>query len=162
MERRPAEGFSIFWWAGYAVLAIWTQKYVPGVDFLAPGLALSLQERSGIFTIILALIWVLLQEGMGNMAFGYAVAFYGLLTLAYLGGRWLFEARSFAFMCLLGGGLGVAHYVLVYSLSGLQGIEWPVGRTIWESVLQAAVFPIVWLIAEHFFPNRMKRDVAPL
>lgn len=158
MQRQPANLLALFWWGTYTIIAIWAQKLVPGVDFLVPGLVLSMQERPGWRTFVLVCFWVLLQEGMGNMAFGYAIMWYGLLALFYLLGQWLFEARSFLFMCLLGLGLGVLHPLLIYSLAILQGISWPVGPTIWEGVAQALTFPAVWLVAKRFLPKRLRPD----
>ena len=53
---------AIFWWGTYTILAVWVQKVVPGVDFLAPGIVLSMQEEAGHRTLWLAFIWILLQE----------------------------------------------------------------------------------------------------
>lgn len=154
--------FAMVWWAGFTVLGIWTQRFVPGVDFLAPGLILSMQEQGGHRTFGLALAWVLLQEGMGSLPFGYGVAWYGFLAIFYIVGRWLFEARSILFMCLLGIGLGFLHVALSYSLTRLANMSVPMDPIILESVAQALLFPIVWLLMDHFFPRRLRQDVRPL
>ncbi|WP_250645569.1 hypothetical protein [Salidesulfovibrio onnuriiensis] len=158
MQRPQANITAIAWWLAYTVAAVWAQKLVPGIDFLAPGLVLSMQERPGWRTLALACFWCLLLEGMGNMAFGYAFIWYGLLALFYLAGQWLFEARSILFMCLLGAGLGVLHPVLIHSLATLQGMAWPLKRVIWEGVAQAASFPVVWLLAKRMLPKRLRQD----
>jgi hypothetical protein len=135
---------------------------VPGVDFLAPGIVLSMQERAGYRTAWLALIWMLLLEGMGNLPFGYGLAWYGLLMAFYIMGRWLFEARSVAFMCLLGIGLGVLHPLLTYSLASLANLTVDMRPLAMEGAVQAVVFPLVWLLADKLFPRTLRQDVKPL
>ncbi len=153
---------AIFWWGTYTILAVWVQKVVPGVDFLAPGIVLSMQEEAGHRTLWLAFIWILLQEGMGNLPFGYGVAWYGLLAMFYIIGRWLFEARSILFMCLIGVGLGVLHPLLTYGLASLGNLTVPLYPSILEGVVQAFVFPVVWVIADRLFPKKLRQDVRPL
>ncbi len=158
MQRQPASFTAFAWWVVYTIAAVWASKLVPGVDFLAPGMVLSMQERLGWRTFVLVCVWVLLLEGMGNMSFGYAILWYGLLALFYLVGQWLFEARSFLFMCLLGIGLGVLHPMLIYALFTLQGMHWPMDMVLWEGVTQAMVFPVVWLLAKRMFPKVLRQD----
>ena len=150
------------WWGGYTVLGVWAQRLVPGVDFLAPGIVLSMQEQGGVRTVWLAVIWILLLEGTGNLPFGYGVAWYGSLIAFYVVGRWLFEARSFLFMCLLGLGLGALHPVLLYFFSSLADLVVPMTSALVEGVIQALVFPLVWLAADNFFPKGLRQDVKPL
>jgi len=159
---RTSNIIALLWWAAYTVVGVWAQKFVPGVDFLAPGIVLSMQEEAGHRTIWLMIIWILLLEGMGNLPFGYGVAWYGLLATFYFVGRWLFEARSILFMCLLGVGLGVLHPLLSYSLSSLGNMTVPIQNTILEGVAQAVVFPVVWVVADKLFPKKLRQDVNPL
>ncbi len=153
---------AILWWGAYTVLGVWGQRFVPGVDFLAPGIVLSMQEQAGPRTVWLTVIWILLLEGMGNLPFGYGVAWYGLLVVFFFVGRWLFEARSFLFMCLLGFGLGVLHPVLLYFLAALGNLVVPLKSAILEGVIQAMIFPLVWAMADKFFPKVLRQDVKPL
>ena len=153
---------AILWWGTYTVLCVWAQRFLPGVDFLAPGIVLSMQEQGGVRTVWLAVIWILLLEGMGNLPFGYGVAWYGLLIVFYVVGRWLFEARSFLFMCLLGLGLGVLHPVLLYFFSTLSNLDVSLTTAAVEGVLQVLIFPLVWVAADKFFPKGLRQDVKPL
>lgn len=153
---------SIFWWAGYTILSVWLQRFVPGVDFLAPGIIICMQEQGGWRTLWLAIVWILLMEGMGNLPFGYGIAWYGLLVIFYFVGRWLFEARSFLFMCLLGIGLGGLHPVLSYSLARLASMSVNWDMVVMEGVVQAVTFPIVWLVVDYLLPRSMRQDVRPL
>lgn len=152
---------AVLWWSAYTVVGIWMQMLVPGVDFLAPGLVLSLQEGGGPVTVLLMLVWVFLQEGMGNLPFGYAIAWYGMLILLYVSGRWLFEARSVSFMCLLGLAMGVLHPLLVDALMSLDSMDSPFHLSMVEGVMQAITFPIVWALAAWLFPKRLKLDDSP-
>lgn len=159
---QPSSLIAILWWAAYTVVGVWIQKFVPGVDFLAPGIVLSMQEEAGHRTVWLAIVWILLQEGMGSLPFGYGVAWYMLLATFYFVGRWLFEARSVLFMCLLGVGLGVLHPLLTYGLASLANLTVSINMLIVEGVIQALIFPIVWMAADRLFPKRLRQDVKPL
>lgn len=99
---------------------------------------------------------------MGNLPFGYGVAWYGLLAVFYIVGRWLFEARSILFMCLLGVGLGVLHPLLMYSLGSLANLKMPFQIAIMEGIVQAATFPVIWMLADRLFPKGLRQDVRPL
>ena len=153
---------ALFWWGGYTVLGVWAHKLVPGVDVFAPGIVLSLQEQPGHRTLGLAAFWILLLEGVGNMPFGFGVAWYVLLFVMFVVGRWLFEGRSFLFMCLLGAGLGALRPALLYSLSSLANLEVDLSAAAVEGLIQAAVFPGVWVLADRFYPKKLRHDVAPL
>jgi hypothetical protein len=153
---------AVLWWGGYTVLGVWAQRFLPGVDFLAPGIVLSMQEHGGARTVWLAAVWILLLEGTGNLPFGYGVAWYGLLASFYVVGRWLFEARSILFMCLLGLGLGILHPLLLYFFSALADLAVPLKSAMVEGVVQALIFPLVWLAADKFFPKGLRQDVRPL
>lgn len=159
---QPSRLRAILWWGTYTILGVWAQKVVPGVDFFAPGIVLSMQEEGGLRTFWLATVWVLLLEGMGSMPFGYGVAWYGLLATFYIVGRWLFEARSVLFMCLLGAALGVLHPLLMYGLGSLANLAVPLRTAAIEGVVQALSFPIVWMLADRLFPTRLRQDVRPL
>lgn len=153
---------TILWWGTYTILGVWVQKVVPGVDFFAPGIVLSMQEEGGFRTLWLTVAWVLLLEGMGNLPFGYGVAWYGLLVTFYIVGRWLFEARSILFMCLLGVGLGVLHPLLMYGLGSLGNLQVPLREAALEGTLQALTFPLIWLLAARLYPKGLRQDVRSL
>jgi len=134
-------------WVLFTVTGIWLQRFVPGVDFLAPGLVICLQDRRPRLAVWLALAWLVLQEGMGSMAFGPGVLWYGFLLVAYLAGRWLFEARNLLFMFIIGASMGLWHVALVQMMGTLQGLEPSMQRVALESIFQAAVFPAQWAAA---------------
>ena len=117
---------------------------MPGVDFLAPGLILSLQEEKPRASLILGLIWLLLQEGTGSLAFGTVVLWYGVLAAIFFLGHWLFEAKNFLFVVILGACLGVLHFGLMSVMTQLQDWRVPAGRVFLESLVQTAVFPVEW------------------
>ena len=137
-------GPRVVFWVAFTLLGLWLQSLMPGVDFLAPGLILSLQEDKPKATAVLAVVWLLLQEGTGSLAFGTVVLWYGVLTGLFFFGHWLFEARNFVFVLLLGGCLGVLHFGLMHVMAQLQDWQVPPGRVLMESLVQAVVFPIQW------------------
>ena len=61
---------NVGWWLCYAFAGITLQALMPGLDFLLPGFILALQERRYPQILAVGACFVLLQEGMGSMAFG--------------------------------------------------------------------------------------------
>ena len=159
----PTSNFlAVIWWTTYTVVGVWAHRTVPGIDFFAPGLILSLQEQSGQRTALLALAWILLIEGMGSLPFGYGLRWYGLLTAMFYSGRWLFESRSILFMGLIGLGLGVLHPTLIWGLASLTNLHANMHQAIIEGGMQVAAFPLIWLVADNLFPKRLRQDARPL
>ncbi len=146
----------IFWWGSFTVVGVWAQYFFPGIDFLAPGILVSLQEERPGVTVWLVLFWILLQEGMGSLFFGSAILLYGTLILAYHIGRNLFDSRSLTLVCFLGGVLGVCHFLFILMILRLENMIFPLERIFLESVAQAVLLPLVWYVAHWFFPQRLK------
>ena len=151
---RPA---NIVFWSLVTLLGVWLQNLVPGVDFLAPGLILAMQEEKWTVPVWLGLVWLFLQEGTGSLAFGTGLLWYGLLAGLFFFGHWLFEARNFLFMFILGLCLGTMHFVLINLMAVLQDWSIPLQRLAMESVLQTLIFPVEWgiiyLIHQHLPEN---------
>jgi len=131
-------------WTVFTLGGLWLQNFMPGVDILAPGLILSLQEEKPGTTVVLGLIWLMIQEGTGSLAFGTMVLWYGVLAALFCFGHWLFEAKNFLFMVIIGACLGILHFGLMAVMTQLQ--DWRVlpGRVLMEGVIQAVVFPVEW------------------
>ncbi len=153
---------AILWWAAYTGIGVWAHRTIPGIDFFAPGIILSLHEQGGKRTALLAAIWILLIEGAGNLPFGYGLAWYGLLVTLFFAGQWLFEPRSILFMIILGAGLGVLHPAVIYGLSSLANLKVALNPLLIEGAMQAVAFPTIWIIADKLFPKRLRQDVRPL
>ena len=149
------------WWLLFTVCGIWGQVLVPGVDFFAPGMAISLRWQKPIVTVVLTLIWVAIQEGAGGLAFGYGILWYftlfGLVTL----GRWLLDPGSFQFQALLGLALGLAHFLLLYLMAVLEQRAFPFTRVLFECLLQMLIYPVSWYLADNLFPERLKHHEEP-
>jgi len=149
------------WWTIFTICGVWGQTLVPGVDFFAPGMAISLRWQRPMATIALTLIWMAIQEGAGGLAFGYGILWYGVLFALLTVGRWLLDPGSMQFQALLGVGLGLAHFFLLYLMAVLEVRAFPVGRVAIECLLQALVYPAVWYLAANLFPEWLKRDEEP-
>lgn len=138
---RPA---SITFWVVFTISGVWLQSWVPGVDFLAPGIILAMQEEKWTVPVWLGLIWLFIQEGTGSLAFGAGLLWYGVLAGLYFFGHWLFEARNVLFMFILGLCLGSMHFLLINIMALLQDWSVPLQRLLFESALQTLVFPVEW------------------
>lgn len=144
-------------WVVFTVSGLWLQSFMPGVDLLAPGLVLSLQEERVRTSILLGLVWLLIQEGTGSLAFGTVLLWYGMLAALFYFGHWLFEAKNFLFMVIIGIALGALHVVLMDIMGQLQNWRIFMGRTFTEGVIQAVVFPVEWGLLYIIF-NRLPHN----
>jgi hypothetical protein len=152
---------AVAWWAAFTVCGIWAQSLVPGVDFFAPGMAVSLRWQKPAATLALALIWTAIQEGAGGLAFGYGILWYFTLFALLTLGRWLLDPGSLQFQALLGLALGIAHFFLLYLMAVLEMRAFPVKRVLLECLLQTCIYPVSWYALEHLFPQRLKRHEEP-
>jgi hypothetical protein len=146
----------IVFWTFFTLCGVWLESVIPGVDFLAPGLILAMQEEAWSVPVWLGLVWLFIQEGTGSLAFGAGLLWYGGLAGLYFFGHWLFEARNFLFMFIVGLCLGVMHFVLVNLMALLLDWTVPVERLLMESVLQALIFPVEWgliYLIHHYLPD---------
>lgn len=146
----------IVFWVVFTLCGLWLESQVPGVDFLAPGLILAMQEEKWTVPVWLGLVWLFLQEGTGSLAFGSSILWYGALAGLYFFGHWLFEARNFLFVFILGVSLGAMHVVLIGIMVLLQDQTVPLDRLLTESVLQALIFPVEWglvYLIHHHLPD---------
>jgi hypothetical protein len=147
----------LLWWALFTMAGVWFQSFVPGVDFLSPGIVICLQERLFVWGGWLALLWILIQEGAGSMAFGSTLLWYGGLLGFYIGLKCYFESGNIVFILLLSALLSVWHFVLSVGLTSLQDLE--VSRTALfnESLLQFIAFPAVWLSGSMLYRKYIAR-----
>ncbi len=146
---------NILWWLFFFVVGIWGQYFLPGVDLLMVGLVISLQEGRVAQTLWLFICLTFIQEGIGTVSFGSSLLWYAMLFVLYFIGRWLFQARNVFFMILLGGIMGLWHYVLVIIMATLQEYKVPHDTLFFESMVQALIFPVFWIVMNEL---RIKRD----
>ena len=138
---------NVGWWLCYAFAGITLQALMPGLDFLLPGFILALQERRYPQILAVGACFVLLQEGMGSMAFGGTLLWYALAAIAFHVGCGLLQGTGFLFVTLFGILLSCAHYVVFALLTTLQDIPWEPSLLFDECVFQALFTPWVWLVA---------------
>ncbi len=134
----------ILWWLLFSPLAILGQTIFSGIDMLVIGLILTLQENRYKDLLWLLPLLVLFQEGVGSREFGAMVLWYFMVIVLFMIGRWLFEVQNLLFILLLFCSLGIAHFVLVYTMAPLQDLAININQLIDESLLQAVLLPPLW------------------
>ncbi|CAM2056725.1 conserved membrane hypothetical protein [Desulfovibrionales bacterium] len=138
------------WWFIFTDIACWLQTLFPGVDFLVVGLVVSLQEGRWQQTIWLSVLWILIQEGSGSLAFGSGLLWYAIVAMLFSAGAWFFETKNFLFTLLFGAYLGVWHYLLVQIIAALQDYQLTPGMLLRESYQQAVIFVPSWYVTFKF------------
>jgi hypothetical protein len=121
-HRRAGHLSDPVWWTGYLVIAIWAQELSGGFDFLAPGLLVCLQTGRWWTVAWLTVLWTLVQEGLGSLAFGVAVLFYAGMFGFFLLTRWLLEPENPLFILLFSLVLSVWAWLVLSGAISFQEI----------------------------------------
>lgn len=135
---------NLIWWGCFTAAAICLQTLVPGLDALAVGLIILLQERDYKNMLWLLPLFVLLQEGMGTRPFGGVIVWYVAVIVLFKLGRWLFEVENFVFVFLLSGCLGAAYYGVAWLMAPLQNLPFNMQDVLDKSLIQALFMPFAW------------------
>ena len=146
------------WWALFISFAIFLQHLIPGVDVLAPGFLLSLQEKKPWQTLWLFLLFCLVQEGAGSMRFGSSVVWYGGLAVFFWIGQRFFVAENTVFVLLLALFLGAYHALLTLLMCTMQEIPVEYAVLLHESIIQTLITPLVWGLAYFFRPREQYKS----
>lgn len=135
---------AVFWWLCFLAVGVCIQALVPGLDVLAVGLIILLQERDYRNLVWLLPLFVLVQEGMGTRPFGAVIVWYAATIVLFRLGRWLFQVENFVFVFLLSACLGAAYYGVTWLMAPLQNLTFNVEDTLDKSLVQALFMPFAW------------------
>lgn len=141
---------NLFFWLMFIGFSIALQSIAPGLDVLAAGLIILLQEEDYKGLLWLLPLFVLLQEGIGTRPFGASIVWYSATVVLFLIGRWLFEVRNFIFVFLLSACLGFAYYGVAWLMAPLQNMAFNVENTLDKSLTQAIFMPFFWRLLVAF------------
>lgn len=134
------------WWAFFIAAGLWAQLLAPGLDVLAVGLIILMQERDYRDLLWLAPLFVLLQEGMGTRPFGAVILWYSATVVIFILGRRFFEVENFVFIFMLSACMGAAYFGLAWLMAPLQDLAFNVQDTLDKSLIQAIFIPFTWRI----------------
>lgn len=134
----------IGWWLCFIVLAICVQALAPGLDVLAIGLIILLQEDDYRGMLWLLPLFVLLQEGIGTRLFGSIIIWYAAIIALFKLGCWIFDSRKFLFIFILSACLGCAYFAVDWLMTSLQNLTFNVEDTLNKSIAQAIFIPFAW------------------
>lgn len=135
---------AVLWWLSFLSVGVCIQALVPGLDVLAVGLIILLQERDYRNLVWLLPLFVLVQEGMGTRPFGAVIVWYAATIVLFRVGRWLFQVENFVFVFLLSACLGAAYYGVTWLMAPLQNLTFNVEDTLDKSLVQALFMPFAW------------------
>ncbi|MDD6088203.1 MAG: hypothetical protein PUB69_02655 [Desulfovibrionaceae bacterium] len=133
-------------WILFFSMAIIAQRLLPGLDFLAAGILVCLEEQNPVQTTIVTLLTLLIQEGTGNMDFGACVLRYTAFAAVFLSGRRLFGSHALLFWLFLCAVLGPIHYGMTCLSANLQNIDVLPLTLDKECFFQTILMPIIWKI----------------
>ncbi|MDL2306793.1 hypothetical protein LJC48_02005 [Desulfovibrio sp. OttesenSCG-928-C06] len=138
---------NLVWWIVYIVVAVWLQKFIPGLDALVPGLIVCLQEKNRQQTFLFLLFCVVLQEGTGTLPFGASIIWYGFVFTCFYAGGWFFMAGNQGFVFLLSVALAAGRGLLFIGMSELQQLPLDTQVVVPQCLAQVFFTPIIWLLS---------------
>ena len=138
---------NIIWWMAFLSLGLIAESLLPGTDVLLIGLIIALQEGKIAQIIWVFLAVILLQEGIGTLAFGSSILSYTAVVLIFYAGRALLEQENILFVLMVAASAGIGHYVFTEAMAALQNISLPGQRLAMESFIQVLILPPLWIIA---------------
>ena len=143
----------LLWWAAYIAVALILQQQIPGVDALAPGFLISLQDGKKGQSFWLFLLFVFIQEGAGSLGFGSALLWYGGQVALFRLAERLFLADNIVFVLMLSASLGAYRCLITWFICIVQKVPVEYMLLVQESLLQALLIPILWGVACLFRPR---------
>ena len=135
------------WWAAYIVAALILQQQIPGVDALAPGFLIALQDGKKWQSFWLFLLFVLIQEGAGSLGFGSALLWYGGQVALFRMTARLFMADNILFAVMLSTSLGAYRCLINWFMCMVQKVPVEYMPLVQESLLQAVCILVLWGLA---------------
>ncbi|MBD5607948.1 MAG: hypothetical protein HDQ93_03755 [Desulfovibrio sp.] len=148
----------IVWWICFIILGICVQSLAPGLDALAVGLLIMLQEEDYRDMLWLLPLFILLQEGMGSRPFGSIIVWYAATIVMFKIGRWLFDTKNFLFMFLLSASLGGVYFAVDWLMAPLQNLNFNVEDAMNKSLTEALFLPFAWRLAQATRKTDIKED----
>lgn len=143
------------WWLACTVAGIWLQKFFPGIDFLAPALIVCLQLDKLRTALVLGLVWTLIQEGTGSLAFGGSILWYAGLCLVFFQTRVYLATESPFFILILSLFAGLWHFVVIFLLSSLQDLRADTQLLMLQWLQTAILFPVIWAVVFMAFTRKV-------
>lgn len=136
----------IIWWILYTVLGIWLQRFIPGLDCYAPALAGCLYLGLPKTAFVMSLIWIIIQEGVGSLALGSSLLFYGGVAIFFVWAKIFFTKNSLLFFLVVSLFTAGLHFVIMQTMCSLQELHLPMQLAVQDSLLTLIFFPILWMI----------------
>ncbi|MBO4312309.1 MAG: hypothetical protein J5828_04865 [Desulfovibrionaceae bacterium] len=139
-------GRNLLGWLFFFCAGVWLQHLYPGLDFLLPGVLVSLGEGRVVQTLCVSAACVLIQEGLGTLDFGAAILWYLSVTLVFLLGRYFFRITNILFAILVAAASGVTHFGITQLMCMLQQHSASLETLGNESLQQALALIVTWKI----------------
>ncbi len=135
-------------WPLYTIACIWLHSLVPGLDCFAPALIVCLHLKRYQSVFWLGLIWLLINEGVGSIAFGASLVWDAGLVLFFFAVQVFFSSRHVYFLFVLAVFAAGWHYVVFFSMLNLQELQVHKEALIMNSLLTACAFPLAWIVIQ--------------
>lgn len=136
---RPA-----IWWTFFTAMCIWIQSFISGIDCFGPAVLVLMHLQRYREAVWLTPVWILINEGVGSLAFGCSLLWFGGLILTFLFLCQFLSSSNIIFLLSLSLLAGVGQSGIIVLMASLQEIIIPFERIVVQGILSAFLFPVLW------------------
>ncbi len=110
------------WWIFITILGVFFKDWLTGIDFFLPALILCYQKKNFFCAFFLGIIWILIQEGSGDIPFGATLLWYMAVSFFYFFLKQFLATNNLIFITILSFISSCSYYVSIWIISSLQEI----------------------------------------
>jgi len=136
----------IYWWSLVTAVGGLFQHYLGGIDFYLPALVLCFQKKRYFLALFLGNIWILIQEGSGDIPFGGIALWYISVTFFYFWLKQFLAANNLIFVSILSFFSSILYYISILIITSLEDIVVNKNLILSYCIKQVFIFPILWLM----------------
>jgi hypothetical protein len=142
--RRESGMRLVLWWIVFTAGCVWIHDMIPGIDCFGPALLVLVHQHRYREAVWLTPIWIVINEGAGDLAFGLSVLWFGGLILIFQVLCLYLTSSNLIFLISLSLLAGIWHSSVIQLMSTLQEVAIPVDRILLQGIETALLFPLLW------------------
>ncbi len=144
-------------WCVITVVGVLFQYYFTGIDLYLPALIVFFQKRYYIKGTLMALSWIIIQEGCSSLPFGSFLMWYMGTIFFYFWVKEFLSEYSLIFVFILSCISSGIYYISVLTIADLSNIDINLDLAVVNSIKCLFLFPVFWwcyiYLYKKFFPQ---------
>ncbi len=141
----------ILWWILVTIFGIGAEVGIKGIGPFIPALLLCLQLEKIGASIFLAIFWMIIQEGGGNIPFGSVLLWYMGMAFVFFWLKNYLSSNGIIFVILMSVCSALWYFISIYTLTSLEEITIKQDILFHNSLIQLIAFPILWKFYSYIY-----------